>query len=133
MNIKNLYIAYTFEKYLYKWLNKKEMIYNDDFLDGFITIEFLNKSNEYYIERRYWENKSIYSETLYKNRKRHGFRKIYYQNKILKSKVLYKNDEKNGIGRYYYNNGNLHVRASYKNGERYGITEWYNENGARIH
>ena len=96
MNIKNLYIAYTFQRDAYEWLNKKEMIYKHD-LDNVVTIEFLNKSGEYYIQRWRYKNGNIHSETPYKNGLIHGLKKLYYKN------------------------GNIHCETPYKNGKIHGL------------
>jgi len=88
--IKNLYIAYVFQPDLYEWKNKKEMIYKYAIFGDFITIEFMNESSEYHIERRYRSNGSMQYQMPYKNGKRDGFYEFYYYNGNT-NKILYKN------------------------------------------
>ena len=116
MNIKNLYIAYTFKRDAYKWKNKNEMIYRYDSDNTPITIEFLNKSGEHYIERIYYENGNIYCEILYKNGLKHGLKKYYYENGNISYETPYKNGKKHGPERSYYLNGKIYFEIPYKNG-----------------
>ena len=96
MNIKNLYIAYTFQKDTFEWLNKKEMIYECGGYDKTpITIEFLNKSGEHYIERGYWRNGNILCEIPHENELKHGLEKWYYENGNISCITQYKNGEIN--------------------------------------
>jgi len=102
MNIKNLYIAYTFSRDLYKWKNDKEMIYDYSYYYKTpTTIEFLNKLSEYHILREYYKNGNIVYETSYKNGLRHG------------------------IAKSYYSNGDIHEEVSYINGKIYGRERFY--------
>ena len=116
MNIKNLYIAYIFQPDLYKWLNKREMIFKYNHDETPITIEFLNKSGEYYIERRYYENGNLQHEIPYKNGLIHGLTKSYHKSGNIKFEAPYENGKKHGLEKYYYENGNIKYEILYKNG-----------------
>ena len=129
MNIKNLYIAYIFQPDLYKWLNKREMIFKYNHDETPITIEFLNKSGKYYIERTYYKNGNIWWEIPYKNGQRHGLKKYYYENGNIEYETPYKNGLIHGLKKSYYENGNIYYETPYKNGQRHGLKKWYYENG----
>jgi len=106
--VKNLYIAYTFKRDTFKWLNKKEMIHKYDKHDNTpITIEFLNQSGEHHIERTYYKNGNIFCKTPYRNGLLHGYEEAFWENGIIKCELLYKNDELHGLAKSYHNNGSI--------------------------
>ena len=117
MNIKNLYIAYIFQKDAYEWKNKKEMIFDCDYKNAPITIEFLNKSGEYYIERWYWINGNMSYEVSYKNGLKHGPKRSYYENGNISYETSYKNDKLHGLEKTYDRDGHLRYKILHQNGK----------------
>ena len=53
----------------------------------------------------------------------------YYKNGNLWSETPFKNDKIEGIEKWYYENGNLKEEIPYKNGKTHGDVKYYTENG----
>lgn len=87
------------------------------------------------IAKLYHDDGKIKSETPYKNGYVDGIAKEYYKNGKLKHETPWKYDEqsgdskRDGIEKEYYENGNPKEETPYKNGDMTGIQKWYHENG----
>lgn len=80
------------------------------------------------VEKWYYENGKLMSETPYKDNKANGVDKMYYENYEngrLMGEARYKNDKQNGVAKWYYANGRLMGKARYKNGKRNGVEKAY--------
>ena len=80
-SIKNVYVAYFFLPHYCEWKNSREMFYKHC-----ETIEFIHKTGENYIIRRYYKKEKImHHSVLYKNRERHGIEWWYNRNGTLRA------------------------------------------------
>lgn len=100
-------------------------------------ILYINNSNEPQcigkmdgIQKWYYENGTLKSESTYKNDKIDGVYKEFYDNKQLKSVEFYINGIQSGKAEKYYKNGKLKQEADYKDDYPVGIEKEYYENGS---
>ncbi len=56
-------------------------------------------------------------------------KKAYYENKVIWRETPYIDKKENGIAKIYYKSGKIHFEIEYENGKKEGITKEYNEYG----
>ena len=69
----------------------------------------------------------------YVNGSKNGIEKEYYENGQIKSETLYVNGSKNGIKKEYYESGKLLSEFTYVDGEMEGDVKLYNPDGKMIY
>lgn len=69
------------------------------------------------VEKEYYENGKLMSETPYKDNKANGVDKMYYENGRLMGEARYKNGKRNGVEKAYYSSSEPFADIVYNNGE----------------
>lgn len=69
------------------------------------------------VEKEYYENGKLMSETPYKDNKANGVDKMYYENGRLMGEARYKNGKRNGVEKAYYSSSEPFADVIWNNGE----------------
>ena len=93
------------------------------------------------VEKTYWENGNIKSETTYKKKYKAGWKKIttilvphgiakdYYENGVLAKEDPYVDGNRTGVLKSYAEDGHLDLSIEYRNGKKEGKVTYYNKDG----
>ena len=81
------------------------------------------------VEKDYYSNGNLRTETPYKNNMREGIVKTYYANGTVKSEADYHNDKQNGETKTYDKNGNLEKIYTYQNDQLNGPARSFDKDG----
>ncbi len=97
-----------------------------------ITSEFdYIKVNDKYIERQYFKNGKIASETPYEHNAITGIGKKYYESGVILEITELKNGDFNGTRKYFYPNGQLWIEQIYKDGKSWTVIANYTDKGQK--
>ena len=80
------------------------------------------------VEKTYYANGKIHTETPYKNGARNGVVVTYYTNGAVKSEAQYVDNEQNGETKVYTKDGHLDKIYTYLNNQLNGEAKAYDEN-----
>jgi antitoxin component YwqK of YwqJK toxin-antitoxin module len=69
------------------------------------------------IEKKYYWDMRLKSESTWENRKLEGIAKTYYRNGNVEAVCYFKNDKLEGTCTAYYENGDIRGEENYKNGQ----------------
>ncbi|RUO72529.1 hypothetical protein CWI80_08235 [Pseudidiomarina sediminum] len=81
------------------------------------------------VQRYYFDNDQIRSETPYVDGKRHGEMKRWTQDGVLVELQTYANDKFHGPVRQYHDDGTLRLERTYVHGTLVGESIWYDKEG----
>jgi antitoxin component YwqK of YwqJK toxin-antitoxin module len=108
--------------------NNKEVI--TTWNDGAIKVERNHSDTpNVYVERKYYENRQLASETRFQNAKQNGKSISFYKDGNLLGVVYYRDGKINGEVLEYHKNGKLLFKGTQENSELTGKAMHYYENG----
>ncbi|HIP27255.1 MAG TPA: hypothetical protein EYG80_06335 [Flavobacteriaceae bacterium] len=94
------------------------------------------------IEKTYWDNGNLKSETTYKKSYKAGWKKVkttliphgvakdYYESGVLKKEDPYVEGNRTGLVQLYLEDGSLEISSEYVNNKREGTTTFYEKDGS---
>lgn len=93
---------------------------------------FCYTGNEIVVEKEYYPDGKIKSETPYKDGKKDGIEKTYNASGHLFSEIPFKDGVRVGTARLYYDNGKVMSEVEWKNDKIVGEAKLYDENGSLV-
>jgi len=94
------------------------------------------------VEKTYWDNGNLKSETTYKKSYKVGWKKVkttliphgvakdYYESGVLKKEDPYVEGNRTGLVKLYLEDGSLEISSEYVNNKREGKTTFYEKDGS---
>lgn len=93
-------------------------------------LEYLGDSARF-VERTFFQNGKVESETPHDHGNITGTAKKYYENGTLKDEATLKNGQFDGTRKYFYPNGQLWIEQIYKEGKSWTVVANYTDKGTK--